>query len=208
MGFLRFWGDNFIFMENFIKIQDKNLFLLNKNLLGLPEAQLWIGPSPDGPTDNNDQRVLQERAKEEAEKNKPGHRISGIEAVNLEESKKFPGWFEVNTTNWQAGIYRFNIHGKPYAQAPNGTKLRPIRDGQYSWPSFSDKFLLNLSYEQKKFLYLEKNKAGFCMRIEITQEREIKPAGDGPKWIDKWPETKKETEAHYKEKMKLARKTK
>ena len=74
-------------MENFIKIQDKNLFLLNKELLGLNEAQLWIGPSPDGPTDNNDQRVLQERAKEEEHKNKPGHRISGIEAVDLTESK-------------------------------------------------------------------------------------------------------------------------
>lgn len=177
-------------------------------LLGLPEAQLWIGPNPDGPTDNNDQRVLQERAREEAEKNKPGHRISGIEAINLAESKNFPGWFEVNTTSWQAGIYRFNIHGKPYAQAPNGTDLRPIRDGQYSWPIFSDEFLVNLPDEQKQFLYLEKNKAGFCMRIVITEEREIKPAGDGLEWIDKWTEIKKEIEAHYKEKMELAGKTK
>ena len=68
-------------------------------------------------------------------KNKPGHRISGIEAVNLAESKNFPGWFEVDTSHWQAGIYRFNIHSKPYIQAPKGTELRPIRDGQYSWPA-------------------------------------------------------------------------
>jgi hypothetical protein len=195
-------------MENFIKIQDKNLFLLNKELLGLDEAQLWIGPNPDGPTDNNDQRVLKERAKEEENKNKPGHRISGIEAVNLAESKNFPGWFEVNTNDWQTGIYRFNIHGKPYVQAPKGTELRPIRDGQYSWPNFSDKFLLNLPDEQKQFLYLEKNQAGFCIRIEITEGREIRPAGDGIGWINKWPEIKKESEAHYKEKINLAEMTK
>lgn len=194
-------------MENFIKIQDKNLFLLNLELLGLPEAQLWIGPSPDGPTDNNDQRVLKERVEEEQNKDKTGHRISGIEAVDLEESKNFPGWFEINTSKWQTGIYRFNIHSKPYIQAPRGTELRPIRDGQYSWPNFSDEDLLNLSDEQKQFLYLEKNKAGFCMRIEITAEGEIKPAGDGLEWIEKWPEIKKETEAHYQEKMGLIEKT-
>jgi hypothetical protein len=195
-------------MENFIRIQGRNLFLLNKDLLGLNEAQLWISPNPESPIDNNDQRVLQERAKEEAKKNMPGHRISGIEAVNLAESEKFLNWFEVDTSNWQAGIYRFNIHSKPYIQAPQGTVLRPIRDGQYSWPNFSDEFLLNLPNEQKQFLYLEKNKAGFCMRIEITEEREIKPAGDGLRWIEQWPELKKETEAHYKEKMEQAQRIK
>jgi len=195
-------------MENIIKIQDRNLFLLNKDLLGLSEAQLWIGPNPDGPTDNNDERVLQERAREERDKNKPGHRISGIEAVNLVESKNFPGWFEVDTTDWQAGIYRFNIHSKPYIKAPKGTKLKPIRDGQYSWPNFSDKFLLNLPDEQKQFLYLEKNNAGFCLRIEITKDREIKPAGNGVEWIHKWPELKKDMEAHYKEKLEIAKLTK
>ena len=46
------------------------------------------------------------------------------------------------------------------------------------------------------------------MRIEITEEREIKPAGDGLEWIEKWPEIKKETEVHYKEKTELAGKTK
>lgn len=189
-------------MKQFIKIQDKDLFLLNTELLGLKEAQLWIGPNPDGPIDNNDERVLKERAQEELEKNKPDHKISGIEAVDLIESEKFPNWFEINTSNWQPGIYRFNIHSKAYIQAPNGTKLRPIRDGQYSWPSSSDEDLVNLPDEQKQFLYLEKNKAGFCIRIEITEDREIKPAGDGLEWISKWPEIKKEVEEHYEEKIK------
>ncbi|MFA6184421.1 MAG: hypothetical protein WC682_04985 [Parcubacteria group bacterium] len=192
-------------MKEFIKIEGRDLFLLNTELLGLKEAQLWIGLSPDGPLDNNDQRVLVERAREMENKNNPGNRISGIEAVNLTESKKFPNWFEVNTSAWQAGIYRFNIHSNPNVHSPNGTELRPIRDGQYSWPNFSDEYLLNLPDEQKEFLYLEKNKAGFCLRIEILENREIKPTGDGLEWIKNWSEIKKETEAHYREKMNFAK---
>lgn len=161
--------------------------------------------NPNGPADNNDKRILEERAREEAEKNNPNHRISGIEAINLIASEVFPNWFEVDVSNWQAGIYRFNIHSKPFIQAPNGTKLRPIRDGQYSWPNFSDNYLLNLPDEQKQFLYLEKNKAGFCVRIEITDNREIKAAGDGVDWIKNWSELKEQMEEHYKEKMKLVR---
>lgn len=178
-------------MEDFIKIQDKNLFLLNKDLLGLDEAQLWIGPNPDGPLDNDDERVLRERKEVEENKDKENQRISGVEAVDLSESKNYPGWFEVNTTNWMPGIYRFNIHSKAGVQAPLGTPLRNIRDGQYSWPNFSDECLLSLSDEQKKFLYLERNKAGFCMRIEICADGEIKSAGDGLEWINKWIELKK-----------------
>lgn len=185
-------------MKDFIKIQDKNLFLLNKDLLGIDEAQLWIGPNPDGPLDNDDERVLRERKEVEENKYKENQRISGIEAVNLSESKNFPGWFEVSTTNWIQGIYRFNIHSKPGIQASFGTPLRDIRDGQYSWPNFSDDFLLNLSDKQKQFLYLERNKAGFCMRIEIGADGEIKSAGDGINWIEKWPELKKETQAYLR----------
>lgn len=66
----------------------------------------------------------------------------------------------------------------------------------------------DLPDEQKKFLYLERNKAGFCMRIEIAEDGEIRSAGDGLEWIEKWPELKKETDAHYKEKMERAGKTK
>lgn len=194
-------------MKEFIKVQDKNLFLLNTELLGLEEAQLWIGPKPEGSSDNSDERVLKERAEEEMKKNEPSHRISGIEAVDLVESKNFPGWFEVDTSTWQPGIYRFNIHSKPYIQAPRGTPLRPIRDGQYSWPGFSDEDLMNFSDEQKDFLYLEKNKAGFCMCIEKTEDGEIKPAGDGPEWISNWPEIKKQVEQSYAEKMNLAKQT-
>jgi len=194
-------------MKEFIKIQDKNLFLLNIELLGLKEAQLWISDKPDGPTDNNDERVLKERAKAEAEKDK-ANRIFGIEAVNLTESQNFAEWFEVDTSNWPAGIYRFNIHSKSHIQTPKGTPLRPIRDGQYSWPNFSNEELMNLPNNQKNFLYLEKNQAGFCIRIEITENREIKPTGDGLEWIPKWPEIKKQVEKHYEEKLNLAKQTK
>lgn len=189
-------------MKEFIKIQDKNLFLLNVEILGLNEAQLWIGPNPDGPLDNDDQRVLNER---EMYRENPERRISGIEAVDLTVSEKFSGWFEVDTSSWISGVYRFNIHSKSGVEAPNGTPLRTIRDGEYSWPSFSDDFLLNLPDEQKQFLYLERNKAGFCMRIEISEDGEIKPAGDGLKWIGRWPELKKESERHYEEKIKNAK---
>ncbi|MDX9913905.1 MAG: hypothetical protein RBS77_04980 [Candidatus Moranbacteria bacterium] len=184
-------------MKNFIKIKDKNLFLLNVEILGVNEAQLWIGTNPDGPLDNDDQRVLAERQKV---KDNPEQRISGIEAVDLKESQLSPDWFEVDTSGWISGIYRFNIHGKAGIETPNGTPLREIRDGEYSWPNFSDDFLLGLSDEQKQFLYLERNKAGFCMRIEILEDGEIKPAGDGLGWVAKWPELKKETQLHYEEK--------
>lgn len=180
-------------MQDFIKIQDRNLFLLSKDLLGLAETQLWIGLAPDGPLDNDDERVFRERQKAKETENDSGQRISGIEAVDLTESEKFPGWFEVDTKKWKSGVYRFNIHSKADVQAPNGTLLRPIRDGQYSWSSFSDEALLSLTDEQKQFLYLEKNKAGFCMRIEIGEDGKIAPAGDGSEWVEKWPELKKET---------------
>lgn len=116
-------------MKEFIKIQDKNLFLLNVEILGINEAQLWIGPNPDGPLDNDDQRVLSER---ERHRENPERRISGIEAVDLTVSEKFPGWFEVDTSSWISGVYRFNIHSKSGVEAPNGTPLRTIRDGEYS----------------------------------------------------------------------------
>ncbi|MDP3244871.1 MAG: hypothetical protein Q8M83_04425 [bacterium] len=188
-------------MKQFIKIQDKNLFLLSTELLGLKEAQLWIGTTPEGPADDNDERVKQERTQAKAKKGQTDCRISGIEAVDLQESQKFPGWFEIDISNWLHGIYRFNIHSKAGVQAPNGLPLRPVRDGQYSWPNFSDEDLLNLPDEQKRFLYLERNQAGFCLRLEKTAEGEIKPAGDGQEWINKWSQIKKTVEEHYREKM-------
>lgn len=191
-------------MQPFIKIQDKNLFLLSTDLLGLNEAQLWIGPNPDGPLDNDDARVAHEREQAERDKNLPGQRISGIEAVDLKESAEYPGYFAVDTSSWQPGIYRFNVHSKANVQAPNGTPLRPIRDGQYSWPNLSDENLLNLLDDQKSFLYLEKNKAGFCIRIEKLSDGTLLHAGDGLDWIANWPELKKETEKHYEEKMKAS----
>lgn len=188
-------------MQDFIKIKSKNIFLLNTDLLGLKDAQLWIGTRPDGPSDNDDKRVAEERSMEEAKKGEPDHRISGIEAVDLVQSENEPGWFEVDTSTWVPGIYRFNIHSQAGIKAPDGTDLRPIRDGQYSWPVFSDEYLQALSDYQKSFLYLEPNKAGFCIRIEIKPDREIKPAGDGVLWISKWPEINKITEEHYESKI-------
>jgi len=175
----------------FIKIIKNNLFLLNKDLLGVSEAQLWIGERAEGPADDNDERVLRERKENEAKKGTPDYKISGIEAVNLCESKRFPGWYEVDATNWKTGIYRLMVHGKAGIKTPYGSSLSSGRDLQYSWPVFPDEYLKNLSSELKKFLYLERNKRGFCIRLEITDSREIKPAGDGEKWIPRWSEIKK-----------------
>lgn len=182
-------------MEKFIKIQDKNLFLLNGDLLGLAEVQLWIG-RPDGPADDDDVKVAARRNED-----RKTNALLGTEAMDLKASENFPGWFEVDTNNWPVGIYRFNIHSRANIPAPNGTKLQNLRDLQYSWPKFSDDDLLNLPENQKEFLYLEKNKRGFCMRIEKKSDGEIKPAGDGKDWISNWPEIKKETKKHMQEKI-------
>jgi hypothetical protein len=165
-------------MKEFIKIEGKNIFLLNKDLLGLKKAQLWVG-RPDGPKDDDDEKVAARRIED-----KKLNPILGIKAVDLAESIEYPGWFKIDTSIWPAGIYRLMLHSKVGIQAPYGTKLNPqARDLQYSWPIFPSKYLANLSEDLKKFLYQEPNKRGFCIRIEITPEREIKPAGDGEKWI-------------------------
>lgn len=187
--------------EDFIKIHSADLFLLNKNLLGTSEAQLWIGERAEGPADDDDERVLRERKENEAKKGTPEYKISGIEAVNLRESEKFPGWYEINTANWKAGIYRLMVHGKANEKTPYGSPISPSRDLQYSWPVFPDEYLKSLSPELKKFLYLERNKRGFCIRIEITESREIKPAGDGEEWIHRWGEIKKERDEHVEKKI-------
>ena len=156
-------------MDDLIKIQAKNLFLLNKDLLGLDEAQLWIGKA-DGPSDDDDKRVQRER--EEA---KTKGEIYGIEAVDL---KSKDGWFEVDVQNWPAGVYRLMLHGKAGIKAPNGTELKNERDLEYFWPKISEETLKELSEEQKKFIYREKNGRGFCFRIKINENREIIPAGE------------------------------
>jgi hypothetical protein len=182
-------------MKELIRIQDKNPFLLNTELLGLKEAQLWIGHS-DGPADDDDERVRRER-----EDDKAKNAIYGIEAANLKESEKYPDWFEVDTSHWSAGVYRFMLHSYAGIQAPKGTSLRDMRDGQYSWPNIPDDILMNLSDSQKKFLYLEKNKRGFCFRIKIDDNRNIEPAGDGLEWISQWPEIQKEVAEHIETKL-------
>jgi len=119
------------------------------------------------------------------------HRPFGIEAVDVKEIAEYTNWYEVEVSSWPAGIYRFNVHGRANIEAPNGTPLRAIRDGQYSWPNFSDEELAAIDESQKEFFYLERNDAGFCFRIEITPEREIKPRGNGKEWLGRWPEIKK-----------------
>jgi hypothetical protein len=187
-------------MKEYLKIIGKNVFLINKEILGLNEAQLWVGKA-DGPTDNDDERVRRERAEEEKLKDEPNRRPFGIQAVNITESAENPGWYEVNVSSWPAGIYRFNPHGRAKVETQNGTPLREIRDGQYSWPNYSDEEIAVMDDSQKDFFYLEKNNAGFCFRLEITADREIKPAGDGREWLAKWPEIRKKVDEHYQEKI-------
>jgi hypothetical protein len=188
-------------MKEYLKIIGKNLFLINKETLALNEAQLWIGRA-DGPTDNDDERVARERTEEEKFKDEPNRRPFGIEAINIKEDENNLGWYKVDVSSWPAGIYRFNVHSKANVEAPNGIPLRPIRDGQYSWPKFSDEELTAMDDSQKDFFYLERNNAGFCFRVEITADREIKPAGDGCEWLKDWPEIKKKVDEHYQNKMK------
>lgn len=162
-----------------IKIVGRENILINKNLLNIDVAQLWIGERSEGPTDNDDKRVLKERVASQAEKEKPGWKIAGIEAVEIRESVEHPGWFEIDTSLWIPGIYRFMFHSKAGVEAPNGSPLNPdVRDMQYSWPKIDEDLVKNLSDEQKKFLYKEPNGTGFCFRIEIIEGREIKPAGN------------------------------
>jgi hypothetical protein len=188
-------------MKEYLKIIGNNFFLINKETLGADEAQLWIRKA-DGPVDNDDERVSKERAEEEKLKGELNRRPFGVEAVEVKENSEYPGWYGVDVSAWPVGIYRFNVHGKANVEALNGTPLRPIRDGQYSWPKFSDEELTAMDDNQKDFFYLEKNNAGFCFRLEITADREIKPAGDGRDWLEKWPEIRKKVDEHYQEKMK------
>lgn len=187
-----------------IQTEGKKIFL-NKELLGVDKAQLWIGFAPEGPADNDDERVARERVEYEEERKRAEAagepiRPGGIEAFDVEESKERSGWYEVEISTWPAGKYRFNIHGLENQITPHGTQLRGVRDGEYSWAGFPED-LTTIPEDQKEYLYLEKNNAGFCMRIEVTEDHQIKPAGDGPGWIERWEEIRQEkVEPHYSEK--------
>ncbi len=174
--------------KELIRIVGADMFLLRKDLLGTLTAQLWIGPSPDGPFDNDDQRVARERAMAEMQRGQVGWRISGIEAMTVHADTVHEGWYFVPTNLWVPDTYRFNIHGLKGVQTPSGGKLEPqVRDWEYSWPQIADELIVALPPEQQDFLYLEKNHAGFCFRITVTPDRCIKPAGDGRTWCDRWP---------------------
>ena len=151
-----------------------NILLFNTELLGTQRAQLWVGAA-DGPTDNDDARVSQERAVQKAP--------FGIEALELARNPDFPGYFMADVSGWPAGVYRLAPHGLAGEAAPCGTPLRGVRDGQYSWPNVPRTTLKNLPPEQQRYLYRERNNAGWCWRIEITPERRIVAAGDGEEWV-------------------------
>jgi hypothetical protein len=186
-------------MQELIKIIGQNLFLINSKMLGLQEAQLWIGPDPDGPADDDDARVIKSRQDSLRQKSLPGFRISGIDAVLIRESPNYPGWYKVNTADWMPDKYRFTPHGKAGVQSPNGSKIEAYRDGEYSWPTITDTELLSLSDEQKKFIYLERNKRGYCFRILKEPNGDLSPAGDGLAWIHDWPNLKKARDEYFEQ---------
>lgn len=174
-----------------------HLVLYNAALLGTAEAEVWVGRSPDGPLDNDDARVLRERKQ-------PHDRIAGIAAMQVYVSADYPGWYEIDMHAWAPGTYRWNIHSKAGIQAPNGTILRQVRDGEYSWPHISDELLASLSKEQQSFLYLEPNGGGFCIRTHIDEQGMVTPAGNGAEWIPNWQQIKQDVAKHYEDKMNKA----
>ncbi len=163
----------------FIKIIGPDHFLVNANLLGSKEAWLWIGGREDGPSDNDDERVKREREEEklhprvgEDGKTRP----SGIEVVRIKRHADYPDWYEIDTSTWSAGKYRFNIHGDAHQETDHGTALTPeIRDKEYSWLNIGNP--KDYPEDQQAFIYQEHNGQGFCIRIEIGTDRLIKPAG-------------------------------
>jgi hypothetical protein len=181
-------------MQIFRIIPSTQLFLYHMSVLGTPKAQVWIGNTPDGPLDNDDTRVLQERSVASSA-------IADIVAMDIQESTQYSGWYSIDMSTWPVGIYRFNIHTHAAVSSPDGTALSAVRDGEYSWPVFTDEVLASLPRYQQDFLYLERNDAGFCIRVEITSDQRIIAAGDGPTWIPAWESIKKKIEDHYKQKL-------
>lgn len=150
--------------------------LLAKKYLGLDEAQIWIGPDEEGPTDDDDEKVLLRRKKAE-ENYKLGRtkRPSGISIFSIKDDDS-DGYYELETSDWKSGLYRFNYHGKANEKSLHGSKLNLAkRDLEYSWAVFSDE-IINYS-EVKPFVYDEPNGRGFCFRVKI-EDNKIEPAGN------------------------------
>lgn len=163
---------------DFIKIIGPDCFLVRADLLGTEKAWLWIGNDPEGPTDDDSERVRRER--EEISRHPVigadgKQRPAGIEAMEVSRNKEYPDWYEINTSNWSAGVYRCNLHGVANEATPSGTLLNPdVRDLEYSWLTVPNPEILSL--DQRKFVYQERNGRGFCIRINITAQRDITPA--------------------------------
>jgi len=159
-----------------IKIQER-IVLLSIAYLGVPTAEIWIGPGEVGPSDDDDERVIKDRA--EAEQNyKEGktRRPSGISVFTITDSDH-DSYYELDTAAWPAGFYRFNYHGPADKKTPFGSKLDlEKRDLQYSWMQLPGELMVRA--EVLPFIYWEPNGRGFCFRIQITEGGDIVPAGN------------------------------
>ncbi len=158
-----------------IRIQ-QNKILLAKAYLGSDQAFVWIGPHEIGPSDDDDDRVVRDRQlAEEAWQIGQTKRPSGINAFVITDTDG-DGYYELDTTGWEPGCYRFMYHGKENAETPFGTDLDPEkRDLQYSWAKIPDQ--VRDQSELKPFVYWEPNGRGFCFRVEVMQTGEVFPAG-------------------------------
>ena len=158
-----------------IRIQ-QNKILLAKAYLGSDQAFVWIGPHEIGPSDDDDARVVRDRQEaEEAWKAGKTKRPSGINAFVITDTDG-DGYYELDTTGWESGCYRFMYHGNENEQTPFGTELDLAkRDLQYSWAKISDE--VRDSLDVNPFVYWEPNGRGFCFRVEITQTGEVVAAG-------------------------------
>lgn len=157
--------------------QENNRILFAKKYLGLDDAELWIGPGEEGPSDDDDELVIKRReeavkAWQEGRTNRP----SGISVYNLQDNDG-DDYYELTINSWPAGYYRFNYHGPANTPTPSGTPLeKEKRDLQYSWAIIPDNRTLQ-DPNIKPFIYWEPNGRGYCFRIHIDENGRISSAG-------------------------------
>lgn len=158
-----------------IKIRGSKV-LLAKKYLEMDEAWVWIGSDEEGSVDDNDEKVLAKRKKaEEDYKSGKTKRPSGINVFKIIDADN-DGYYELETKNWESGMYRLNYHGAENQKSPSGSKLDLTkRDLQYSWAVFPHE-VIDLP-EVKQFIYDEPNGRGFCFRVKIENGK-IAAAGN------------------------------
>ncbi len=155
----------------------KTKILLSKKYLGPEQAEVWISPTEEGTSDDNDERVLKDRQKaEQAYRTGQTKRPSGISVFTIKDSDD-DGYYELETKTWSVGLYRFNYHSQKNEPTEFGSKLNPEkRDQEYSWAIFPEDVVNNI--DVKPFIYQEPSKRGFCFRIKINEDHSIEPAGE------------------------------